>query len=385
MSANVVTIVRGPHDSDHPFLLFSRQTAQNKELSYEALGMLTYLLSKPDNWEVRIDDLVRRVGDKTLAGKQKVYAIIDELVAAGYMTKRSRRQNGQGRWVWTPYRVFEHPCTDSPYTAKPDMVQPDTGKPDISETKGLTINKKNKSENTQQTNKESVVAVPETHSNQVVTTKNNSPPPTNDRSDFAFRQLAALNIPTGRGQQLLDDHGVDHVLAVLEHTSRAKNLRNPAGFVIAELKSDTLGLSAIEPEPVDDITASSYTSLQSLVVNGDLSHIERDDHGPRAPTEQEQALFDAAIETAADYMRSKEWVRDLQLSRVEHRPGKGFCLTLSAPDQETSLHANCANFRSSMLAIMQRAFTGQGGAQLPRDLDIECADTEAREGETTAA
>lgn len=39
-------IIRAPHDKEHPAVEVVRTTAQNKALSYEALGMLTYLLSQ---------------------------------------------------------------------------------------------------------------------------------------------------------------------------------------------------------------------------------------------------------------------------------------------------------------------------------------------------
>ena len=35
------------------YAVITRHTLQNKELSWEARGMLAYLLSKPEDWHVR--------------------------------------------------------------------------------------------------------------------------------------------------------------------------------------------------------------------------------------------------------------------------------------------------------------------------------------------
>lgn len=124
------TIIRGIHDKDNPYYVASRAVAQDTRLSYEALGLLTYLLSKPDNWQVDIDDL-QRDG----CGRDKVYRIIAELKAAGYLT-RTKYRDDKGRWQWEPYRLFESPQpvtpdTEEPHTEKPDTVSPDTGNPEI--------------------------------------------------------------------------------------------------------------------------------------------------------------------------------------------------------------------------------------------------------------
>ncbi len=39
------------------FAIISNRLANDKALSFEARGVLVYLLSKPDNWEVKISDI----------------------------------------------------------------------------------------------------------------------------------------------------------------------------------------------------------------------------------------------------------------------------------------------------------------------------------------
>lgn len=132
------TIRRAKHGKENPYFLHLRQTAQDKRLSYEARGMLSYFLSKPDDWEVRVDDLILDAeGDLPVrAGKTKVYSILNELAQFRYIKKPVRYQDAQGRWVWSAYEVYEEPFPDLPDMVLPDTVQPYTGgpspvKPDI--------------------------------------------------------------------------------------------------------------------------------------------------------------------------------------------------------------------------------------------------------------
>lgn len=94
-----IRIVRTPHSKDRPYFSMARATAQDSNLSYEALGMLTYLLSKPDSWEINIKDIAKR------STKYKAYKILRELRKAGYMKLEKEKGEGRfGKWV---YQIFE--------------------------------------------------------------------------------------------------------------------------------------------------------------------------------------------------------------------------------------------------------------------------------------
>lgn len=78
-------------------------------LSWEARGLLVYLLSKPDKWTVQVRDLINRTKNAIgkSAGKDKVYSIINELRAAGYVYREFRREGGN--FVGVDYEVSETP------------------------------------------------------------------------------------------------------------------------------------------------------------------------------------------------------------------------------------------------------------------------------------
>jgi hypothetical protein len=73
------------------------------ELSWEARGLLGYLLTKPDGWECRNNDII----NNGPAGRDKVARMIKELIDAGYM-KRFRFQNESGQFDWVT-EVYELP------------------------------------------------------------------------------------------------------------------------------------------------------------------------------------------------------------------------------------------------------------------------------------
>lgn len=76
----------------------SNEVVDDARLSYEALGLLTYLLSRPEDWQVHIDQLRERVK----IGRDKLYRIVGELQAAGYMKHERERSRGVvtgGHWI----------------------------------------------------------------------------------------------------------------------------------------------------------------------------------------------------------------------------------------------------------------------------------------------
>ncbi|KEI18231.1 hypothetical protein [Clostridium haemolyticum] len=64
------------------FAQISNNLINNKNLSYKALGIATYILSKPNDWQVYISDLIR-FGDK----EKSVRSGINELIENKYMQR----------------------------------------------------------------------------------------------------------------------------------------------------------------------------------------------------------------------------------------------------------------------------------------------------------
>jgi len=98
------TIFLTEKDGDKPFTCILRSTAQDASLSFEARGLLLYLLSKPKDWIVAIADLEREGG----CGKDRIRRILKELEQRGYI-ERKRLRGDDGRMITTATYVYEEP------------------------------------------------------------------------------------------------------------------------------------------------------------------------------------------------------------------------------------------------------------------------------------
>jgi hypothetical protein len=101
---DTIAIVRLP--KVEKYFTASNALFSDSRLSWEARGLMGYLLSKPDNWQVRVYDLVRNGP----AGAHKIGRVLRELERAGYLTReRISRRDGRFDWLTT---VYESPSSN---------------------------------------------------------------------------------------------------------------------------------------------------------------------------------------------------------------------------------------------------------------------------------
>jgi len=119
-----MTIVRAPRHER--WLVFEKSTIEDPKLSFRALGLLTFILSKPDYWRV---DATEIAGERA-EGRDAIRTALNELRDAGYLT-RQRYQDAGGHWV-TDTVVTELPApTDDgfPGAGEPTAGEPTVGAP----------------------------------------------------------------------------------------------------------------------------------------------------------------------------------------------------------------------------------------------------------------
>ena len=87
------------HKSD--FFQMNNEPIQDCSLSWAARGLLAYLISLPDNWEVHLRDLIVRSRN----GRKPTEAALNELIEAGHVTKKQ----GKNKRRDTKYTVYEVP------------------------------------------------------------------------------------------------------------------------------------------------------------------------------------------------------------------------------------------------------------------------------------
>lgn len=117
------TIIRVQHGKENPYFLMARRTAQDKTLTYDALGLLAYLLSKPDNWQISIEELKR-----TGSGRDHVRKMLQELLDKKYATHEDQQKDAEsGQFTRLTWVIYETPFTENPYTGSGEV--PFTEKP----------------------------------------------------------------------------------------------------------------------------------------------------------------------------------------------------------------------------------------------------------------
>ena len=124
-----MSILRAPRPETGWYAL-DKRISEDKRLGWAARGLLIYLLGKPDNWQVSIEDLRRQtIGARTRTGRDGIYGLLRELQEAGYITTVPQARREDGTLGPVEYVVREAPLTGQPDTAQPDTAQPEAAEP----------------------------------------------------------------------------------------------------------------------------------------------------------------------------------------------------------------------------------------------------------------
>lgn len=139
------------------FTVLGNDLLRDDRISWEARGVLAYLLSFPPDWKLNVDHLVKSGGisgdGRRRTGREKIYRIIAELKAAGYITGAPHRTE-TGVFKGYDYTVHEEPVEnvdksvdrgiseydDEPHTGLPDAAEPDAAKAEAYEELNYTKN-----------------------------------------------------------------------------------------------------------------------------------------------------------------------------------------------------------------------------------------------------
>lgn len=98
-----MSIIRSDKSTGSYFIA-GKHYVEDAELSWKAKGLMSYLFSKPDDWEIYQSQLVKMSTD----GKASVRSIINELIDKGYMTRQSKRKDN-GDFDGYVYTLHEKP------------------------------------------------------------------------------------------------------------------------------------------------------------------------------------------------------------------------------------------------------------------------------------
>ena len=115
-------------EKNRGYTVMSNHHLRNKDLSLKAKGLLSQMLSLPEDWDYTLKGL-------SLINREQIDAIraaIRELEQAGYIV-RSRERDSQGRLRGADYVIYEQPqpVPDSPALENPMLDNPTQDKPTL--------------------------------------------------------------------------------------------------------------------------------------------------------------------------------------------------------------------------------------------------------------
>lgn len=142
------------HKKQNNFVILDKSCLNDEKLSWGSKGLHAYLISLPDDWQVRVCDLQKR----STNGRDAVRSYLNELERAGYIKKSPRRNEGTGRFAGIEFLVLESPSLEispnPPETEKLSSVanaqnvqknpKPETPSPGFPSSENPTLTNNNK-------------------------------------------------------------------------------------------------------------------------------------------------------------------------------------------------------------------------------------------------
>ena len=108
------------------YTVMSNHHLRNGKLSLKAKGLLSMMLSLPEDWNYTTRGLAAICKE----GVDAIGGALRELETAGYIVRHQLRDR-QGRISDTEYVIYEQPQPKNPDTPQPDTASPDTENPDM--------------------------------------------------------------------------------------------------------------------------------------------------------------------------------------------------------------------------------------------------------------
>lgn len=106
-------IVRAIHDKDHPYTMLTNKFFSGQKMSLQAGMVAVYLLSKPDDWVIRIEDIANMFTN----GSSSVRSAFDELKRLGHISSKAVR--GSQRLEGWKITFYEDPAVNPDHNQQP--------------------------------------------------------------------------------------------------------------------------------------------------------------------------------------------------------------------------------------------------------------------------
>lgn len=121
-------------EKNHSYTVMANHHLRDERLSLKSKGLLSVILSLPDDWRISIEGMTQFSAD----GKDAIRSAIRELTDAGYIT-RAQTHSEAGTFSGYEYTIHETPAA-SPSSGFPTMEKPTTENPTLRNTERLSTN-----------------------------------------------------------------------------------------------------------------------------------------------------------------------------------------------------------------------------------------------------
>ena len=91
------TVQRCPHDSNNPYTMVHNDLIRDQSISPNCRWLIIYLLSNDKSWVIKTSEIANHV--KEFIGRDAVYTIMDEAIAAGYLKREQVTVNNLKRYI----------------------------------------------------------------------------------------------------------------------------------------------------------------------------------------------------------------------------------------------------------------------------------------------
>lgn len=117
-----MSIIRTHHDKENPYVMLNKISIWDSDLSLEAVGLWTRLMSRPDNWKVRSSELCKSCG----VGKDKMRSLLKQLIERGFAYRwQTIAQNGR----YTDWETLVFETKKTPEEIKKMFPEPENPSP----------------------------------------------------------------------------------------------------------------------------------------------------------------------------------------------------------------------------------------------------------------
>lgn len=133
-----MAVIRVVKDKENPYIMVNKHYIYDNRLSLKAKGLMSYFLSRPDNWEFYVSEIKKHTTDKD----KSISGGIKELIQYGYIQRKKKRSKSGKFEGGYEYTVYETPMDNFKNTEMPKCQTGETPNWENAETAKSQIGKK---------------------------------------------------------------------------------------------------------------------------------------------------------------------------------------------------------------------------------------------------